>query len=183
MAVAEPSPPGDGAPLHHGSPFTVIEWPFVGRAAELRQLRGLVTSSDCQGAVVTGHAGVGKTRLARETTRLVERAGLTVVRTTATRAAATLPLGPFTGLLPSGHPPGAIDDRTDLLRRSAAALVERASDRRLVVFVDDAHLLDDASVALLHLAVTQSMPAATTIIPMTVMPAVTSGIVPSTAMY
>ncbi|HKN92090.1 MAG TPA: LuxR C-terminal-related transcriptional regulator, partial [Acidimicrobiia bacterium] len=38
----------------------------------------------------------------------------------------------------------------DLLRRSAAALLERAEGRRLALVVDDAHLLDDASATLIH---------------------------------
>jgi hypothetical protein len=94
---------------------------------------------------------VGKTLLARECVQLAKRAGLATVQATATRSASTLPFGAFAGvLLENGHGPGAVDDRLDLLRRSAAARVQRAGSRRLVVFVDDAHLLDDASATLVH---------------------------------
>jgi hypothetical protein len=107
--------------------------------------------------IVAGGAGVGKTRLAMEGLRFADRAGLATVQVTATRSAAGLPLGALAGLLPdhSLGEKGAVDDRADLLRRSAAALVERAAGRPLVLFVDDAHLLDDASATLVHqLAVT-----------------------------
>ena len=43
-----------------------------------------------------------------------------------------------------------MDDRVDLLRRSVAALAEQPDGRRLLLFVDDAHLLDDASATLVH---------------------------------
>ena len=103
------------------------------------------------GVVLAGPSGVGKTRLGVECLRLAERAGLATVRVTATRSAAELPFGALTPLLPGEDPPaGTVDDRADLLRRSAAAVVERAGDRRLVVLVDDAHLLDGSSATLVH---------------------------------
>jgi DNA-binding CsgD family transcriptional regulator len=133
------------------------DWPLVGRSAELHQVRGLITAG-AAAVVIAGPAGVGKTRLAAEALKLADAAGLCTARVTATRAAATLPLGALAGLLPAGHhgESGGVDDRADLLRRSAAALVERAGNRRLVLFVDDAHLLDDASATLIQqLAVMQ----------------------------
>ncbi|MDQ1503950.1 MAG: hypothetical protein QOD57_1677 [Actinomycetota bacterium] len=128
------------------------EWPLIGRGAELQRLRRLITTGDVPGVVIAGPAGVGKTRLALEALRLAESAGLFTARVTATRAAAALPLGALAGLLPARHhgEMGGVDDRADLLRRSAAALVERAGNRRLVLLVDDAHLLDDASATLVQ---------------------------------
>jgi len=133
------------------------EWPLAGRTAELRRLVGLLTESQSRGVIIAGLAGVGKSRLAAEGLQLLERRGFATARVTATRSASSLPFGALAPLLPSGRyeMAGLADDRADLLRRSAAALVERAGDRRLVVFVDDAHLLDDASATLIHqLAVT-----------------------------
>src|SRR2546423_8152178 len=102
--------------------------------------------------MIAGPAGVGKTRLALEGLRLAEAAGMVGVRVTATRAAAALPFGALAPLLPAAHhgETGAVDDRADLLRRSAAALIERAEGGRLALLVDDAHLLDDASATLIH---------------------------------
>src|SRR5262249_47341140 len=42
------------------------DWPFVGRARELSELEGLLTEGRCNGVVLAGVAGVGKTRLAVE---------------------------------------------------------------------------------------------------------------------
>jgi len=128
------------------------EWPFVGRGGELRQLRTILTVDGGRGVVLAGPAGVGKTRLAVECLQLAERAGLATARVTASRAAAGIPFGALAPLLPAVHheDSGAVDDRADLLRRSAAALVERAGGRRLVLLVDDGHLLDDASATLVH---------------------------------
>src|SRR6266540_4234194 len=66
----------------------------------------------------------------------------------ATRAAASIPFGAVSHLLPPAERLG--DDRLDTLRRSATLLAERGRGRPLVLAVDDAHLLDDASAALVH---------------------------------
>ena len=72
---------------------------------------------------------------------------------------AGLPFGAFAPMLPpdaDGDDQGR-EDHGALLRRYARALVERAKGRRLVVFVDDAHLLDNGSATLFHqLALTQA---------------------------
>jgi DNA-binding CsgD family transcriptional regulator len=119
-------------------------------------MRGLL-ESDARGLALAGSAGVGKTRLALEYLQDAERSGAAVVRVVATRAAAPLPLGAFDPLLPAFHHGEAagVDDRADLIRRCAAFLVESAGGRPLVLFADDAHLLDETSAILLHqLAVT-----------------------------
>jgi DNA-binding CsgD family transcriptional regulator len=114
-------------------------------------LRDLLLGREPRGVVLAGPSGVGKTRLASECLRMAEDAGLATARATATRSAAQLPFGALAPLVPADRPgPGAVDDRADLLRRSMAALVQRAAGRRLVLFVDDAHLLDDASATLVH---------------------------------
>jgi DNA-binding CsgD family transcriptional regulator len=142
---AEPSTAPSGR-----SPVTGA-WPFVGRDQELQRLHQLVTSDGPSGAVLTGPMGVGKTRLAVESLRLAERAGFATVRLSATRSAAALPLGALAPLIGGGDLPlGAGDDRSWLLRRSSETLAALAGGRRLVLFVDDAHLLDDASAALVH---------------------------------
>jgi DNA-binding CsgD family transcriptional regulator len=128
----------------------VAEWAFAGRADELRRLRDLVVRAG-SGAVVAGPSGVGKTRLAVECLALAERDGCATARVTATRAAAELPFGALAPLLaPEGDGPGVVDDRADLLHRSASALAGRAAGGRLVLLVDDAHLLDDSSATLVH---------------------------------
>ena len=104
------------------------------------------------GVVLAGPAGVGKTRVALECLRVARQKGLATDRVTATRSAAMLPLGAFAPLLPTPavSADGGFEHRADLLRRSAAALEERAGGHPLLLLVDDAHLLDDVSAALIH---------------------------------
>lgn len=135
----------------HSALGATAEWPFIGRDDEMRLLRRLVAGGEGPGVVVAGPPGVGKTRLAVECLREAEQAGLAIFRTTATRSAATLPFGAMAPLLPvGGRSLGAVDDLADLLRRTATELIEQAGDRRVVLSVDNAHLLDDASATLVH---------------------------------
>src|SRR5205807_5928530 len=60
----------------------------------------------------------------------------------------SIPFGPFAHLLPETLPPTI--SRLELLRRIADTLTSRAQGRRLVIGIDDTHLLDDASAALAH---------------------------------
>jgi DNA-binding CsgD family transcriptional regulator len=66
----------------------------------------------------------------------------------ASRASSSIPFGPFAHLLPETLPPTV--SRLELLRRIADTLKSRAQGGRLVIGIDDTHLLDDASAALAH---------------------------------
>jgi DNA-binding CsgD family transcriptional regulator/tetratricopeptide (TPR) repeat protein len=128
------------------------QWPLVGRAAEFQRLQALLADSSARGVVLGGPPGVGKTRLASE---VAEQSGREVLRVSATRAAATIPLGAFAPFLPAS----GLGDLPDqgALRLAADALVRTGgnTDADPLLFVDDAHALDDASAALLlHLAIT-----------------------------
>jgi DNA-binding CsgD family transcriptional regulator len=127
-------------------------WPLVGRTEELRRVRDAVTAALPGSVVVAGAPGVGKTRLAVECLLLAERAGLATARVTATRAAAGLPFGAFAQMLPpdADEPGRDLGHRADLLRRLVDAIGRHAGDRRMVLLVDDAHLLDGASATLVH---------------------------------
>lgn len=103
---------------------------------------------DAAGVVLAGAPGVGKTRLAVECLRLGERVGFVTAMAGATRAAASIPFGAVAPLVPSAHIVG--DRRMDVLQQIRDALLARAGDRPLLVAIDDAHLLDDASAALFH---------------------------------
>jgi DNA-binding CsgD family transcriptional regulator len=125
-----------------------VTWPLVGRRAELEVLSAVLADTPAGGVVLAGEAGVGKTRLAREALARAEAAGWEVEWLAATRAAASIPFGVVSHLLPPAERLG--DDRLETLRRAAELLAERSGGRPLLVGVDDAHQLDDASAALVH---------------------------------
>jgi DNA-binding CsgD family transcriptional regulator len=135
----------------------VEKWPLVGRDAELNQLLSAVLEK--RGAVIAAAAGVGKTTLVTTCLQIARANGMAVAPTTATRASRGLPFGAFASILPPdmGSEPLSWGDHGELLRRYARALIDGAEGRPLVVFVDDAHLLDDGSATLLlQLALTGS---------------------------
>ncbi len=124
-----------------------MRWPLIGRDRELGSAGEALADTDAGGVVVWGAAGVGKTRLAAEVARVAETRGYAIEWARATRSAASIPLGAFAALLPATPAPAA---GADVLARARAALAERTGGRRLVLCVDDGHLLDDASAALVH---------------------------------
>jgi DNA-binding CsgD family transcriptional regulator len=132
----------------------VDRWPLVGRDDELAHLgRVLAAERGPRGAAVFGEAGVGKTRLVTEAVERQRDGGVLVEWVRATEAARSIPLGSFAHLLDRHD---QAHHRDDLLHLALSRLRERAGDGRFLLAVDDAHLLDETSVALLHLAVTQS---------------------------
>jgi DNA-binding NarL/FixJ family response regulator len=99
--------------------------------------------------VLAGAAGVGKTRLASEASRTAAGLGFTTAQAVGSRAAASIPFGPFAPLLSVNDPAPA--DLLGLLQKASDAIAQRAGpDRRLLLLVDNAHLLDDGSAALVH---------------------------------
>ena len=132
----------------------VARWPLIGRDGELADLHQLLGSSrGPRGAAVFGDAGVGKTRLVAEAVGARQDDGVAVEWVRATEAARQIPLGSFAHLLAPGD---EAHQREDLLHLALARLHERAGGHSFLLAVDDAHLLDEISVALLHLAATQS---------------------------
>jgi DNA-binding CsgD family transcriptional regulator len=135
-------------------PGTRRVWPFAGRAAELDWIKQRLRGRDGRGAVIAGAPGLGKSRLLAEAVRAepVRAETARVLRVTGTEAGAAIPFGAFAHLLPADPIPR--DGRATLLRWAAEAL--RPGEGRpgqgseLVLVVDDAHLLDHASAALVH---------------------------------
>lgn len=123
-------------------------WPLVGRDDELDTVTSALVGPGATGVVITGDAGVGKTRLAREALDWIEGRGHRVEHIVATEAARPIPFGAFAHLVPSQK--GAVD-LDELVHRVAAELLEQVAERGLVLGVDDVHLLDDASTRLLPL--------------------------------
>jgi len=126
----------------------------VGRAEELSRIEAAIGRRGAAGLVVHGPAGMGKTRLVDEALSRVSRTRVRAHRVTASRAAATIPMGALSSLLPDAGRERA--RHADVLRHTARHLVAEARGKRVVVAVDDAHTLDDASAALVHHLATSS---------------------------
>ncbi|MUL65790.1 hypothetical protein BOO86_15045 [Mycobacterium sp. CBMA 234] len=133
--------------------ISTAEWPFVGRDDELAAVTAIITDAASHGIVLAGAAGVGKTRLANECLALAQADGRCVVaRAAGHRARTEIPFGALAHLLPAvDHGEESMrQDRYGLLRQFTAALTDSTGGRRLLLMVDDAHLLDTASAALLY---------------------------------
>jgi DNA-binding CsgD family transcriptional regulator len=146
--VARPGPRNADPPVPYDADVASAAWPLVGRASALDlACAALAGGSD---VLVTGPLGVGRTRLAEEVLARAEARGDRVVRLTVTRAAATIPFGAATPLLPTGEAePDAGSSTTGTLLAARQAFAERARDGVVLVGVDDAHLLDEATATLL----------------------------------
>src|SRR5271154_6541280 len=130
---------------------------MVGRQKEVSQLTAAVAAR--RGAVITGPAGVGKTTLALSGVEWAQQRGMAHRRAGATRASRGLPFGAFASLLPPERSDAdtSREDLGVLLARYARAMVDEAQGLPLLVFVDDAHLLDNGSAILVHqMALTQA---------------------------
>ena len=124
--------------------MAISAWPFRGREAELALIAQAMDDPAVAGMVVAGEAGVGKTRLALEALAKAGPERYVVKRAVATSATKSIQLGALAQLLPADLP------SANLLRAATEALLAVDDGRRLVVEIDDAHLLDDVSAALLH---------------------------------
>jgi DNA-binding NarL/FixJ family response regulator len=128
------------------------DWPLIGRGRELAALTAACRDAGRRGAVLVGDAGVGKSRLARETLAAAQADGFHAIWIQASRSAASVPLGALHELVPDS---ARSDDVVALMRRCAERLREGAGGRRVVLGVDDAQLLDPVSATVvLHLAST-----------------------------
>jgi DNA-binding CsgD family transcriptional regulator len=104
---------------------------------------------DGVGVVLAGAQGMGKTRLAHEAFTRADPRRYVGLWAAATAASAPIPLGALAPLLPADLP-GSPVSPVALLGRATDALLDRCGPRRLMLGVDDAHLLDEISAALVH---------------------------------
>lgn len=118
--------------------------PLVGRDNELRAVESALADNG-RGMLIAGMAGVGKSRLAREAAARATVRGHRVLTARASGSGAGLALAALAGML--GDDPGLdgpVMRGLRGLRRLAAAATST------VLFVDDAHLLDEVSATVIH---------------------------------
>ncbi|WP_407566822.1 LuxR C-terminal-related transcriptional regulator [Polymorphospora sp. A560] len=117
------------------------DWPVLGRDTEAGYGERTLTAPDGPGLIVTGEPGVGKTRLAELLLDRCADRGLLVLRGAAADATRHIPGVGVAGL--RRH------DAPDWLSPGGRLRDELPHDRPVVVGIDDADHLDDASAAIL----------------------------------
>lgn len=124
---------------------------MVGRDGPLERASAQVRAG--VGVAILGDVGLGKSALLREVVRRAGQTGSGVVRVVGAESMAAVPFAPFVDLLPTT--PTA--DRTEMFRRVVGALRSRATEGGLVLGVDDAQHLDEASLGVVITAARQGV--------------------------
>jgi DNA-binding NarL/FixJ family response regulator len=120
--------------------------PLTGRNNELGVIRRALSGvGNYSGAVIVGAAGVGKTRLAREVLARAEASGERTYWIVGTQSARQLPLGAFTASICD-----TMSDPIFNVRRIVNSFVTQQRQGRVLIGVDDAHLLDGLSAHVVH---------------------------------
>jgi len=125
---------------------------MTGRIEEQAFLKATIADPLQVGVLVSGGAGVGKTRLLREVIEGETTSHIEFV--TATESARPLPFGACAHLLPVDL--GSID-QLDLLAVIGRHVARRGEGKPVILAVDDIHLLDSFSAALVHHIATSSL--------------------------
>ena len=128
-------------------------WRLTGRAEELRAIAGVFSENrEHVGVVIAGNPGIGKTRLAREAAAVAADTGWAVRWVVGTVTAQSIPLGSF-----AQWADGDDGNSLRLVRQVISSMTSVAGGERVLVAVDDAHLLDDLSAFVLHQMVLQGV--------------------------
>ncbi len=122
-----------------------LSWPLIGRSEQLQRIDAALAAPDVSGVVVSGAAGVGKTRVAREALSAAQAQGWTTHLAVGTSSARGIPLGAFAAWAPPG-----VTEPVQLLRGVIESLTAAPCASNVVIVVDDAHLLDDLSAFVVH---------------------------------
>lgn len=164
QALRRPRRPGFPAPATPAPTlsFMRLTFPLVGRQEELRLIEQAMGGREPASVVLAGAAGVGKSRLAREAIDRAAVRGLGTEWAVATYSARSIPFAALAHLMPRDLPEAG--GQAGLFRRAAAALKQRFGQQRLVLGIDDAHLLDESSAALVrHLAASEGVAVVATV--------------------
>lgn len=119
------------------------QWPLKGRDDLVATL---LTRLESSSIALFGEPGVGKTRIASEVASRLAAEGRKVERVLATDASRRVSFGAFSRLVPMMP----ASDLLVTLEHTARAISARAEGSGLLIVVDDAHHLDEPSLALLQ---------------------------------
>ena len=126
-----------------------MDWPELLIAAEKELMARVAPSSTGGGALIVGPPGIGKSTLLGRVARNLAAGGAAtrwLVGSASDRGAAFSSLG---GLL-SSTSTAAVLRTSDVYRLAFAEMVDAPLGSTITVFVDDAHLIDEASAGLLQ---------------------------------
>jgi DNA-binding NarL/FixJ family response regulator len=132
----------------------IRRWPLVGRSEELQLIADSTHAADdrASGIVLSGPAGVGKTRLATEAVAVCGPRDARRHWIVGTATARSVPLGAFAHIASDFGP-----DPLRRVREVVDGLIGDARDGGVIVGVDDAHLLDGLSAFTVHQLVTRRL--------------------------
>jgi DNA-binding CsgD family transcriptional regulator len=132
----------------------VNHWPLVGRTADLDTVFDRLARDLPAAVVITGAAGVGKSRLIREVAERASEHGWAINAVVGTRAAASIPFGAVASLLTD-----RLEDASsvEILAHASRALAAADGEPPHLLIVDDAQRLDAGSAALIHQVVTEGV--------------------------
>ncbi|MBP1821954.1 helix-turn-helix transcriptional regulator [Mycobacterium sp. OAE908] len=122
-----------------------LAWPLTGRSEQLRAIEAAIADADIGGIVISGPAGVGKSRIAREALALAAASGCETRWAVGTSSAGKLPAGAFAAWVEPN-----VTDALQLVRSVIDALTSASPGRTVAIGVDDVHLLDDLSTFVVH---------------------------------
>ena len=127
-------------------------WPLVGRHDDVETVRRIFADGHHDGILLTGPAGIGKTRLARVLLDTARAAGFPTAQVSGHAEAERIPLASIAHLIPAdvleaGGADGELA-RTIVFQRARAALEADGDGHRMVLLVDNADHIDDMSTAL-----------------------------------
>ncbi|MFK0294887.1 LuxR C-terminal-related transcriptional regulator [Streptomyces sp. NPDC090442] len=121
----------------------------IGRSEEIDQVVQAVRKRSTPLAVITGRPGVGRSRALEESLRFLASEGHPTLHICGTSTLTQVPFGPLLREFPPGIEENSVPVILQKMRRHFGT--SGLTGRHLVLAVDDAHLLDAESVALLTL--------------------------------
>ncbi|OBI15634.1 helix-turn-helix transcriptional regulator [Mycobacterium sp. E2327] len=125
-----------------------LTWPLIGRAQEMAVIEGAIADPATAGIIVSGAAGVGKSRVAHEALGAAASRGCETRWAVGTSSAQSLPLGSFAAW--TNSPPPDNGQLVHLVRDVIESVTAAPPNIPVAIAVDDAHLLDDLSAFVLH---------------------------------